>query len=636
MNIQSLNVFYKAFATLVCLTLPLQALTPDQKTNGCSVEQRVKQWLGIFRSPAQYTPKELMAFLASHTDWPDHDRLCAKAEEVIGERATTPEILAWFGKHPPQTPQGALAYGKALLARNEKANAAKVVRKAWTTLDLSREDEKKFLNYFKSLLRASDHEARLAFLLMSEDTDRAKSFLKHLSGGARKMAEVRLAFLMDASGALSKMKALPATAQTAEGVLYEKAKWCRKQKDFKTAAMILAKTPSNKAYAVQWWRERSYIARELIALGEHALAYKVLQHHQLQPGIEQFAEAEWLAGWVALSFLKQPKVAKRHFDVLAVNTKGAVSQARAHYWIGRTHEQQKELALAEKAYRKAAKFKTIFYGQLAAAKVHEKPHPVLVKACKVTTAEKARFNQKALVRAAYVLKKLGKGARDDLRKFLIHIAGQAKTAGERGLAVQLAQSLSPHDVVWAAKKAGHGDPVLLRAAYPTHTIPKKGKGQKIPEHALVMAVAYQESRFDPTAVSSAGAMGLLQVLPTTAAKEAKRLGVVHTTKKLFDPRHNLLLGTTHLSKLLKDFDNSYVLALAAYNAGPTPVKRWLEEFGDPRGGEVDIIHWIECIPYHETRNYVMRVLENATNYRSLQGPVKTTLIEDLTRGGAAK
>lgn len=632
----------------ICLTTPLQALSPDQElkacksallsqineqkrieVEGCPVGQKLLLWLGILRNPEQFTPQELTTFLTSHSHWPHHEKLCQKTEEVIKKKASPKEILTWFRKYPPQTPDGVILYAKILINHQEKAKAIKIAAEAWRTREMTRAEEKNFSKHFSHFLQEKDHIARLHFLLWNENVEEAKRFMVHVPVAQRKVAAVRIAFLEGHTNALQKMQGLPAKLRQDEGLLYEQAKWHRKRKEYQEAAQILLSMHSKSAYADNWWKERNYIAREFIALKDYQAAYHIAQHHGLEPKTENFANAEWLLGWLALRFLDKPNEAERHFKVLLANVKGAISKARGAYWIGRVHERQEEIALAEKAYRNAAKYKTTYYGQLAAAKLRENPYPVLAGAPKATTAEKKRFEQSDLVKASYILKSLGNDAAHELSKFLLHIADQSKTREERELAVQLAHKLSPYDVVWAAKKAGYSEPVLLKIGYPIHTVPRKG--QVIPEHALVMAVTYQESRFNPTAQSSAGAMGLMQLRPLTAAEEAEKLGIAHKESKLFDSQHNLLLGSSHLSRLLDSFEHSYILTLAAYNAGPTPVRRWLTNFGDPRLKEIDIIDWIELIPYSQTRDYVMRVLENVTNYRSLKGPPKKTLIHDLQR-----
>lgn len=293
--------------------------------------------------------------------------------------------------------------------------------------------------------------------------------------------------------------------------------------------------------------------------------------------------------------------------------------------MGRTFEQTGDLARAQKAYKDAARYKTIYYGQLSAAKVQEKSYPHL-RPVKATTGQKAEFKKKELVQAVYLLKKQGSSVRDLLQKFLIHIGEQAETPAEKEMAIQLAHELHTPAVVWVARKVGFEDPIHLKIAYPTCDIPRV-----CVEKAFVCAVAYQESRFDPEVVSDKGAKGLLQLIGPTAAREAKRLGVAHSERKLFDPKHNLLLGSSHLSSLLKDFKGSYILVAIAYNAGPHVARRWITELGDPRQCGMDIIDWIELIPYGETRNYVQRVLETVTVYRCLEGSPCATLLDDLQR-----
>ncbi len=593
------------------------------KVQGCPVSQKLVTWLGILRDPHQFTPHELTTFLKNHSHWPHHEKLCRKAEKAIIEKASFQEILAWFGEHPPETPAGVISYAKALLSHNERTKAAKIAITAWKSMELTKSEEKKFMATFGHLLQEKDHIARLQFLLWEGQRDNAKRLLVHVPLNVRKIAEIRIAFLE------GKFKPIPSKYAKDEGLLYEVVRYYRKQDAVQEASQILLSLSPSKAYTEKWWKEQNYFARELIALGDYQTAYQLIQRHDLEPGSEDFANAEWLSGWLALRFLNKPKEAQRHFETLFANVQGAVSKARGAYWMGRTYESQAQVDFAGKWYRKGAHYKTTYYGQLAAAKLREKSYPSLTTAPKATSAEKKKFEQKELVKAAHILKGLGKGACHELSKFLLHIADQAKTKGEKELAVHLAHALSPTDIVWVAKKAGYSEPVLLKKAYPLCTIPRKG--QAVPEKAFVMAIAYQESRFNPTAKSSAGAVGLLQLIPATAAREAKRLKISHKESKLCDPHHNLLLGTAHLSRMLDHFDKSYILAAAAYNAGHTPVQRWIQQFGDPRQGEIDIVDWIELIPYAETRNYVMRVLENITIYRSLEGQPQKTLLDDLQR-----
>ena len=635
MTIPGFPKLHKIFP-LLCLTTPLYAQSVDHElracksallsqlnqqkrvdVQGCPVSEKLVYWLGIIRDPHQFTPQELITFLNSSNHWPHYEKLCKSAEEVISTKASSNQILTWFRSHPPQTPEGVIAYGKVL----QPQQAEKVVGKAWQTMSLTKAQEKDFLTHFGRLLKPQHHIARLDFLLWEGNVDEAKRMLPRVPANAQQVAQVRIAFLEGKGNA---------SGLTNEGVLYERAKWSRKHKDFDGAYHILAKAAMTSQNAQKWWKEQNYIAREYIALQKYGPAYQIVARHKIQPGSDEFAEAEWFAGWLALRFLGKSDVALAHFKTLSSHVKGAISKSRAAYWIGRAYEQKQQNELAAKAYAKAARYKTTYYGQLAAAKIREKPFPILSKAPQATKEDRSRFYQSELVKAAHILKDLGSGASHELTKFLLHISALAETKAERELSVQLTQALSPHDVVWSAKKAGHQEPVLLKCAYPVCSIPRKG--QKVPEVPLVMAVAYQESRFNPSALSSANAMGLLQLIESTASKEAKRIGIAHKKSQLFEPQHNLVLGSAHLSHMLDNFMGSYILTMAAYNAGPTPTHRWVQELGDPRSGKVDVIDWIEMIPYYETRNYVMRVLENVTNYRSaLEADPKRTIVDDLKR-----
>jgi soluble lytic murein transglycosylase len=638
---------HKPLSISLCLSTPLFALSPQMelqkckpallaqlnqqkriKAQGCPVSQNLITWLGIIRNADQFTPKELATFLNANSHWPHHEKLCRLAEETIAKKGSPEEIFVWFENHSPQTPLGALAYAKAHVRLKEKTKAAKVILTAWRTMDMTKAEESKYVTSFGHLLQEKEHLARLNMLLWNEDIPSAKRLLAHIPITTRKVAEIRLAFLEGkTTEALKRMQALPSQLRDNEGLLYEKVKYHRKKDEVMPAVQILLKTSVTPGHASQWWKERNYFVRELIALQDYQTAYKLLRSHHLEAGTEDFATAEWLMGWLSLRFLNRPNEAKQHFETMLANVKGAVSKARGAYWMGRVYEVQNKNEQAAKWYSKAAKYKTNYYGQLAAAKIHDAPYPTLAKTPSATTEEKKRFEQKDIVQAAHILKGLGSGAAHELSKFLLHIADTAENKAERELSVMLAHAFAPSEVVWTAKKAGNKEPVTLAKAYPTVSIPKRG--QRIPEKALVMAITYQESRFNPTAVSPAGATGLMQFMPATAAREAKRIGIKHSVSKLTDPSHNVTLGSSHLSHLLDEFNGSYILAAAAYNAGNTPVHRWLTQLGNPHQGKIDVVDWVELIPYGETRNYVMRVLENVTLYRSLDGAPKKTLIEDL-------
>ncbi len=183
---------------------------------------------------------------------------------------------------------------------------------------------------------------------------------------------------------------------------------------------------------------------------------------------------------------------------------------------------------------------------------------------------------------------------------------------------------------------GRGLP-LDHYAFPTIGIPEyRAIGPAI-EPAVVYAIARQESTFNPRIVSSAKAMGLMQVTPAAGRYVAKKFGAPYDEKRLLsDQIYNVQLGAAELGDLYVDYRGSHILTFAGYNAGRGRVRDWIARFGDPRDPKVDPIDWVEQIPFSETRNYVQRVLENLQVYRVRFGGGSKLLIEaDLRRGAAA-
>ena len=615
MIISFFKMHNKTFAFFLCAFIVFSLVFSEKVTSNSTPAFSLATWSGILKNPDKFTPHQLITFLETHTHWPQYKKLCANAEKVIAKKASSKQALVWFDSHPPQTFQGALAYALLL----SPPQAKEFVTSTWRTMEMTAQEEKQFLSKFSSVLSRADHAARLNDLLWNENLEAAKRLLPYVSPQIKLISQLRIAFLE--GNAPKKLK----TTQD-EGLLYEMVKNYKAQKNWGAASKILIKTPSTRAYSAQWWKLRNYVARELIQMKRFDKAYLVAKKHNLEPGTKEYAEAQWLLGWLTLRFLNKPAEAQRHFELLAKNVKAAVSISRATYWLARSCEAQKKVKAAKKWYTKSARYKTTFYGQLSAHKLHQKPHPTLHSTPSATAEEKKKFYENDLVKAAYLLKSRGSQADSDLVKLLTCIASQAKTMAERELAVHLAHTLSPHTVVWIARKAGNHDPVLLKTAYPVCKLPPR-KG--LPESALLHAIAHRESDFNPKAVSHKGAMGLLQLISSTAAQTAKQLNIRHNDAKLFDPSHNLLLGSVHVSTLLEQYNNSYILAVSAYNAGPTPIKRWCADFGKPHAKKIDIVDWIELIPYAETRNYVHGVLATLNVYRGRSERPRKTLVDDL-------
>ncbi|MGA8157251.1 MAG: lytic transglycosylase domain-containing protein, partial [Rhodoplanes sp.] len=156
------------------------------------------------------------------------------------------------------------------------------------------------------------------------------------------------------------------------------------------------------------------------------------------------------------------------------------------------------------------------------------------------------------------------------------------------------------------------------------------------EPAIVYAIARQESAFNPRTISSAKAMGLMQVTPADGRFIARTYGVKYSRRRLLrDKVYNVQMGAAELGGNIETYRGSYILAFAAYNAGRGRVKQWIKRFGDPRDPRVDPVDWVERIPFSETRNYVQRIMENLQTYRVRFGRGNRLMIEaDIRRGSS--
>jgi len=590
-------------------------------TQGCPVTQKLITWIAAQQEDSSLSFGEMKKFMDENPDFPAQHKLTVYAEKKMGLDLTSREVVAWFDAHPPKSPDGAITYARALLAQNRTDILKTYISQAWRDVTLLTHHNKKFLADFGSYLTTADHDVRLDAFLWNGDVESARMLLELVSPSKKQTATKRMAMM---AGQGVSMEGLG----NDEGVLYEAAKYYRTQEKYDQAASLILKAHTSSEHADIWWKERNYVAREYLKTKRYADALALIESHGLTSG-ENFSAAAFMSGWLQLRFMNAPEKALPHFVALYEGVLSPISRSRGAYWAGRAEEAQGHIDNAEKWYLKAATYKTTFYGQLASGKLEEALIPVLYDHPQVDPVQRTIFSEQDVVKAAQLLSQAGPEGRYELRKFMWHIGESAEDNGAAQLAVELAHHIAPHDVVWTAKKATKTEHVPLKVAFPVKTIPQKG--QRAPEPAFVHAFIYQESRFDPHETSAAGAKGLMQLMPATASREAKDLGLHdHREEKLLqDPEHNMILGSHHIGRLLDEMGGNYVLTIAAYNAGKNPVDRWLAEYGDPRKGEIDIIDWIELIPYYETRNYVQRVLENLTVYRSLHGESHRTILHDL-------
>lgn len=582
---------------------------------------KIIQWLELTASGPGGDFAEASVFLAQNPNWPGQASLHRRAELAMPKDFPDLQVLAWFEARPPITAKGAAQFAQALIRKGEKEQATQLLRKAWIERNFSRRDERDFHKRFKKMLRREDDIARLDRLLWDHKFRPAIRLARRLGKGYPALAEARQQLARRGPGVDWAIKRIPAELQDDPGLIYERVRWRQVKNRYEDVIELL--DPPNPAapQAKRWWRLRKWAARQAYMKGDYKLAYRIASAHGLGTGIG-FAEGEWFAGWLALRFLDRPEKAYEHFTHLHDGVLSPISLARSAYWSGEAarvldERDPSELwhAKAQNWYTIAAKHASAFYGQLAGRRL-DQPLGFTPATVEPPSAEaRATFDQRELVQAIRLLGELGQ---DKLhRLFLLRLGILAEDSVDYLLTVELATEQKRPDLAVRTAKAARKEGILLpEYLYPGLEIPQGGT----PEPALVLAVIRQESGFYTQAVSGAGARGLMQLMPRTAKHVARRIKLRYSRDKLLsDPEYNMRLGRVYLSDLTKKYDGSYVLALAAYNAGPSRANAWIKLFGDPRDPSVDPIDWVESIPFDETRNYVQRIIEGLVIYRQNLG-----------------
>ena len=553
-------------------------------------------------------------FLRDNPDWPEPEVLRRQAEDRIGPDTPANEVFRYFTAFPPLTSTGQMRRLEAAQAASPN-DVTRLARDSWQKATFRTSDENDFLNRYGHLLTAQDHIARFDRILREGRPQIARELLSKLPPDYQPLAEARLAMAVRAADAATVLRGVAAARLNEPEVRLERARWARRTGNLNEAKALIAGPMANQNAA--WWSERNLLARELLAAGRPADAYAVVGHGLTKGGA--FAEAEFLAGWIALRHLKKPADGQKHFQTLYDGVSTAISRSRAAYWLGRSHEAAKRPKDANEWYARAAGFGQTFYGQLAARKVPNAGIR-LPSDPEASAADRQSLGGRDLVTVARYLGQAGDA--DRARPFLLQLARFVTAPGETALLAQLAIELGRPDIALTIARRGVENGVtLFDAAFPVVDLGATGSI----ERALALAVTRQESSFNAAAVSSSGALGLMQLLPGTARDVAGKIGVPFIQDRLTrDPAYNVQLGSQYLAEMLQKFGGSYELALAGYNAGPNRVARWLESIGDPRAGKIDMVDWIEMIPYGETRNYVQRIMEGVGVYRDrLNGPFKT-------------
>jgi soluble lytic murein transglycosylase len=565
------------------------------------------------------------AFLARRADWPGLTLIRTKGEEAVA-RSTTPErVVAWFDAAQPTTAEGAIALIRALAATGQGDAARSEAMRAWIALSFTADEQAALLAAYAETL-APVHDRRLDRLLWEGETAEARRMLPLVGPGWRALAEARIALREDAPGVDTRLKAVPGTLADDPGLAYERFTWRMRRDRYEEAATLIVER-SGSAESLgrpeDWAERRALLARRLLRDGDPRMAYRVAASHQLAGGSD-YADLEFVAGFAALRQLGDAAAALDHFRRLTAAVTTPISLARGAYWEGRALEAQGQGDAARAAYGRAAQYQTAYYGLLASERLGVPLDPSVLGGGGKADWRAASFAGSSVLDAALLLQKAGDRALS--KRFFLHLAeglGPKDRAALGDLALEIGE---PHIAVLIGKQAAEAGVILPRAYFPVTRLVPDG----LPvSRALALSIARRESEFDPEVVSKAGARGLMQVMPGTARMMAQRSGVSYDTARLtLDPGYNAQLGAAYLAQLVEEFGPSIALIASGYNAGPGRPRAWIQSLGDPRRADVDVVDWVEMIPFAETRTYVMRVAESVVIYRAklkgAVGPVKLT------------
>ncbi len=590
------------------------------------------QWRHLLTTGNRATFAEYKQFIERVKDYPRIDRVRYLGEHKINSKNhTKKEIIQWFDKHPPLSGFGKMMLGDALLSKN-KETAINLIKEGFITADLSKNDLIFFRKKFKKYLNSSDYIKRADYLAWENKYWDLKRMLRYLPKDYQLLYTARQLLMSRSYGVDSAISNVPASLKKDAGLNYDRLKWRRKRGRVDSSLEILLNIKNNKDYMVRpdkWWVERSIIARSLIYKKRYEQAYKITSKHGLSEGAE-LAEAEWMSGWIALSFLKDPILAKSHFTKFYNNVGYPISLSRGAYWLGKANLALNNKEEAYKWFKEGSKYLTTYYGQLSHMKIYPNKTFELKESSQVDKNYAESFYKKKLVAIVHLLDEVKK---DKYTKHILRfLANDNVSAGSEVLAAKLATDISRFDfAIQVSKIASYQKRFHNKYNYPVISTPNKVGSRKIPEQALILSIIRQESEFDISARSRVGAQGLMQLMPYTAKTVAKQAKVSYSKSRLTtSPEYNINLGSFYIAGLILDYDGSYPFAVAAYNAGPKRVKYWKKINKDPQKKQIDYVDWVELIKFKETRNYVQRVMENYNVYRYILSQ-KPIFLKDFFR-----
>ena len=593
------------------------ALKTSKKAKDKSIYNFI-QWRHLLTKGNKASYYDYKTFIDKNEDYPRIGRIKYLAEHKLSTDTISPKkIINWFGSNEPLSGFGKLILGESYILTGNNQKGISLIKEGWISADLTRSGLKFYRKKFKKYLNAEDYIKRADYLAWNNKYWDLKRLLRYLPKDYELLYNARQLLMSKSYGVDNAISKVPSKFKNDAGLNYDRLKWRRKRGRVDSSLEILLKIKNTKDYLVKpekWWIEREIISRSLIYKKKYELAYKIASKHALTEGPE-YAAAEWMSGWIALSFLNDPLLAKDHFENFYNNVGYPISTSRGAYWLAKTYHKLGNKDLATQWFEKASKFLTTYYGQLAFMELNPNETFELLEDMEVSKDYRNNFFSKELVKTIYLLDELDE---DKYSKHILrHLANDNVESGSEILAAELATNIDRFDfAIQIAKIASYEKRFHNKFNYPIISTPKFINGRKIPETAFILSIIRQESEFDLSANSHAGAKGLMQLMPYTAKLVAKQANLPYSKSRLTkDAEYNINLGSHYIAGLILEYDGAYPFAIAAYNAGPKRVRYWKKINKNPQKDQINYVDWIELIKFKETRNYVQRVLENYNVYR---------------------
>ena len=587
------------------------------------------EWMYLKTTGNSATFNDYKKFIERNSDFPRINRIKYLAEQKIYLKNSSPTaVINWFEKNPPLGGLGKIKLAEAYLEQDNTNEVQKLIKDGWTNADISKNDLGYYRAKFKKFLTSEDHLKRADYLAWEKKYWDLKRMLKYLPKDERALYNARQILMSNSYGVDNAIAKVPAHLKKDPGLEFDRLRWRNRRGRLEGSLEILYKNANRTERQMVrpdlWWEQRKSVARSLIYKKRYKTAYKIASEHSLSAG-PSFAEAEWLSGWIALSFLNSAEYAINHFENFYNNVGYPISLARGAYWLGASYKELGNKEKANKYFTEGAKFPMTYYGQLSFNEIKPGENFILNDQSTFDKEYEKEFRKNRLINNVILLKELDatKYAKDILK----HLASLNIEKGSEVLAAKLSTDVGRYDfAIQISKQASYEKRFLNKYNYPIISTPITINNKIMPKSEVVLAIIRQESEFDSKANSWAGARGMMQLMKYTAKIVAKQAKLPYSISRLTrDPEYNIKLGSYYFNSLIEDYNGVYPFAIAAYNAGPNRVKTWRRVNGDPSKGKLSYVNWIELIRFKETRNYVQRVLENINVYKYMLSKEPVTI-----------